>query len=140
MTCKPGECGAQYQPPAEFAKVGYVNGASANAQTRVPAQEPKWLDWDAYYAREEDEQKAERFTPCDSALPADLYSVVNGSVRRADGSPIPQYPWLGDREERMRIARQAVAEGLRGVEVDRAVDLTLFARGFERWAEEGFPV
>lgn len=135
-----GKCGDQYKPPTDWGKVGYVKGARGNAQTRVPAPEPQWLDWESYYAREDAEKKAERFTPPDSALPADLYSVVNGRVRRADGSRLPSYPWIGERPERIKIARQAVEEGLRGVEVDMAVDLTLFARRFERWAEEGFPI
>lgn len=128
-----------YIPPTEFARVGYTPGEHAQSQATVPRNDTAWLDWDGYYAREEAAQEAGRFTPFDSALPADLYSVVDGAVRRADGSRLPPYPWIGDRAERIRIARQAIAEGLQGIEVDKAVDLTMFARAFERWAEEVFP-
>lgn len=40
--------------------------------------------------------------------------------------------------ERRKIEDQMKAEGLIGVQLDTAIDLTLFARRFERWAEEGF--
>lgn len=51
-----------------------------------------------------------------------------------------QTPWEIDRAERVEIAGECVRQGLRGLDVDRAIDLTLFARRVVRWAEEGFLV
>ena len=92
-------------------------------------------------ARERRQEREERFTPYDSSLPSDLYAVRNGSVVCVStGGRPPPYPWQLERRERIEIAREAVDDGLRGVDVIRAVDLTAFARRFERWAEEGFQI
>lgn len=96
-------------------------------------------------AAKTDEERLERegrFTPYDNSLPADLYRVdERGRAFHLDGTPWGQgRQYRAERYERIRIANLAVDAGLRGVEVDEAVDLTLFAQSFERWVESGCPL
>ena len=56
----------------KFAKVLSTRG-SANRTLPRMAVEPCWLDWDAYYEREEAECRRERVTPYDGRILEDLH-------------------------------------------------------------------
>lgn len=78
--------------------------------------------------REQTAERKERYTPHDASLPADW---------KPGAEP---YPWVLERRERVAVAGELMEQGLRGTELDGAIDLTVFARRFLRWAEEGFPI
>lgn len=104
-----------------------------------------YFDFQAYEARQEVKDKRrereERFDMPEYSLPADIYSVVDGVVVcRSTGGKHAEYPWDAVRRERVEIGLELWDQGLRGRERDEAIDLTMFARRFVRWAEDGFPM
>ena len=89
----------------------------------------RWLGYESrQLGKEEQHVREERFTPHDCSVP--------------DGTEIRMYPtpWAAEFYERREIAGELVRQGLRGNDVAVAIDLTMFARRFVRWAEEGFPM
>lgn len=85
-----------------------------------------WLAYESVQlAREQRAEREERFCPFDGYEP--------------ESAP-PVYPWVAERMDRLALESELMQDGLRGVELDDAIDLTMFARRFARWAEDGFPL
>ena len=127
-------------PTSSIGSVGCCYGQHGNqtepaAPSRVPPSAhgcgdyPAWLGAESgRMSRDERQVREDRFCPFDGELPDGV------------GGELVPTPWAGERHERVEIAGELMAEGLRGTELDGAIDLTVFARRFVRWAEDGFPM
>lgn len=91
-------------------------GVHANLVGAAPGPPTPWLDWDGVIEAEDRQARFDRVTPYDASVP--------------EGTPLGMVPtpWGLERAERVAIAGEMVRRGLRGADVDDAIDREIYRR------------